>query len=131
MTVDTDHDGLPDEWELANGLDPNDPSGVNGPLGDPDNDGLNNLQEYVAGTDPHNAQDTLRFDRVSCSNQVCLLQFNAHIGRTYTVERLNPSQLTNTWTAFTNLVPALNGPVTVSDSQTTVVRFYRLRVTRN
>ncbi len=74
--VDTDGDGLPDEWELRYGLDPADPgfggtSGqvdvdgdgvydyvynqadfVNGPWGDPDNDGLNNRAEYLAGTDP-------------------------------------------------------------------------------
>jgi pectate lyase len=27
--VDSDHDGIPDEWELANGLNPNDPSDAN------------------------------------------------------------------------------------------------------
>ena len=78
LTVDSDDDGLPDEWELANGLDPAAASGVNGPLDDPDNDGLNNLQECLAGTDPHNSQETLRFGHVSCSNSVCRLQFNAH-----------------------------------------------------
>jgi hypothetical protein len=74
--VDTDGDGLPDEWEVRYGLNPYDSgfggSGglvdvdgdgrydyiynqadfVNGPWGDPDNDGLNNRAEYLAGTDP-------------------------------------------------------------------------------
>ena len=74
--VDTDGDGLPDEWEIRYGLDPDDPGFgggtgqvdvdgdgvydyvynqadfVNGPWGDPDNDGLNNRAEYLAGTDP-------------------------------------------------------------------------------
>ncbi len=47
---DGDHDGMPDEWELAHGLNPHDPSDA---LQDPDGDGLTNLQEYQHGTDPH------------------------------------------------------------------------------
>ena len=110
-TVDTDHDGLPDEWELANGLDPLDPTGLNGPLGDPDGDGMTNWQEYQAGTDPRNSQDALRFDLISCSNQLCLLQFNTRTGRTYAVERLNALGPENTWVTFTNFISGTNGPV--------------------
>ena len=47
---DDDNDGMPDEWELANGLNPIDPSDA---AGDPDGDGLTNLQEYEIGSDPH------------------------------------------------------------------------------
>lgn len=53
--IDEDNDTLPDDWEVANNLDPNDDGSVNvanGPDGDPDNDSFTNLQEFEARTDP-------------------------------------------------------------------------------
>ncbi|SMG16672.1 VWA domain-containing protein [Dethiosulfovibrio salsuginis] len=50
---DADMDGLPGWWERAYGLDDNDPSGINGPDGDPDVDGLSNMEEFLRGTDPN------------------------------------------------------------------------------
>src|SRR5262249_6386151 len=47
-----DHDGMADPWEVWNNLDPTDPSDANQDL---DADGLTNLQEYRAGTNPRNA----------------------------------------------------------------------------
>jgi len=48
-SLDDDNDGIPNSWELANSLDPSDPSDASE---DPDNDGLSNLQEYLYGSDP-------------------------------------------------------------------------------
>ncbi len=47
---DTDGDGMDDGWEAANGLNATSASNADGPNGDPDGDGLNNLMEYVNPT---------------------------------------------------------------------------------
>ncbi|NDV64060.1 polysaccharide lyase [Bacteroides sp. 224] len=63
--VDTDGDGMPDKWEIANGLNPNDPSDANQ---DCTGDGYTNIEKYINGistkkktdwTDLKNNQDTL------------------------------------------------------------------------
>ncbi|HSX23964.1 MAG TPA: hypothetical protein VLE74_02580 [Candidatus Saccharimonadales bacterium] len=46
---DKDGDGMPDDWELAHGLNPADKTDA---AKDPDHDGLNNLTEYQIGSDP-------------------------------------------------------------------------------
>jgi hypothetical protein len=46
---DSDDDGMPDGWEVENGLNPNWSSDANG---DEDDDGYSNLEEYERNTDP-------------------------------------------------------------------------------
>ena len=52
--LDTDGDNLPDGWEVQYGFAPNSASGVDGAMGDPDEDGLNNWMEHLAGASPLN-----------------------------------------------------------------------------
>src|SRR4030042_1431126 len=49
LAIDSDGDGMPDEWETLYGLNPQDPSDANMDL---DRDGLTNLREYQNDTIP-------------------------------------------------------------------------------
>lgn len=52
--VDSDGDGMPDAWEIANGLNPNDPSDANG---DCTGDGYTNIEKYINGISTKNYVD--------------------------------------------------------------------------
>ncbi len=54
VEVDTDHDGIPNDWEKKHGMNPNDPADA---AKDSDGDGFTNFEEYQAKTDPNDAKD--------------------------------------------------------------------------
>jgi hypothetical protein len=126
--VDVDADGLPDVWELANALDPQSNTGVAGSTGDLDGDGANNSHEYIAGTDPNNSDDYLRFSHVSVDNLVCHLEFPTRPNRSYAVERIAGLESTNSWSPLVSGIIGTGNTVTIDDPQT-ATRYYRLKVT--
>lgn len=54
---DRDGDGLPDDWEDFYNLDPLSTNGTDGATGDPDGDGINNLEEFQLGGNPNSPAD--------------------------------------------------------------------------
>jgi hypothetical protein len=53
--ADTGDKGIPDAWQILNGLVPSQRYGANGPYGDPDGDGISNSLEYAFGFNPYEA----------------------------------------------------------------------------
>jgi hypothetical protein len=81
---DTDRDGTPDAWELENGLD----SQLADSGNDPDSDGATNLDEYLAGTDPHDSASVFRITRIAhtVENGLVEIDWRSVIGRRYSIE---------------------------------------------
>jgi len=124
---DSDGDGLPDDWELANGLNPYSAAGNDGANGDPDGDHFTNLQEFLAGTDPHNAQSYLKIDSITPGPGDMALRFTAIAGHTYTLQYCT-NLTVGAWQKLSDSGPfSTNSIIQVNDSPgSSKARFYRL-----
>ena len=121
--ADNDNDGMPNFWEALYNFNQNSSADASG---DADNDGLSNLQEYIAGTHPRDANSYLRINVLAGTSDTAVLQFNAIAGKTYTI--LYSDSLPATWLRLIDIAPReTTGPLTIYDSTATGPRFYRLR----
>jgi hypothetical protein len=96
LEADNDFDGLPNTYENAHGLNPNNAADASQ---DADGDGLTNFQEYLAGTDPQDAKSNLRITAISRSGTSELINFFVVSGKTYQLEYKN-SLSDASWTAI-------------------------------
>jgi hypothetical protein len=126
VPVDFDADGLPDVWELANGLSPT--NGADAAL-DADGDGLGALQEYLSGTDPADPRDALGIVSVLLGTSHAVIEFTSETGRSYDVERSDVwpplmwmPVITNLPGTGTNILVTNIGAVTATN------RIYRVRL---
>jgi hypothetical protein len=124
IVPDTDGDGLPDEWETANALDPADPSDA---LLDSDGDGINNLAEYRSGTIATSALSGLWIETVRHENGKATLGFQAAANRTYTIEASTQAS-GGTWEKAADVVakPASSSESISHDVTGESMRFYRI-----
>lgn len=123
LGVDSDGDGLPDAWEIANGLNPNNPNDANG---DADGDGLSNRDEYLAGTFAFDANDGFQLTLFAVNNGISTLQFLAVRGRTYLIQA---SPNLSTWSPVDFRVLSGSVPGAVQSSyQATDVRTLTIEV---
>ncbi len=84
---DSDNDGLPDWWESEFGLDYYSNDGEDGASGDPDGDGITNLEEYLSNSNPRDPVSKLNLYFSSLQNhESATLSFKALPLRIYTIE---------------------------------------------
>jgi hypothetical protein len=122
--VDADGDGLPDDWEVAHfgslGQAPN---------GDADGDGVSNLAEYRAGTDPNDPQSCFAFISVERHLQGGLeVKWSSVAEKSYALQRSS-----NLLSGFVDIAPGQSATPPVNSFRDITATgegpfFYRLRI---
>ncbi len=124
--VDTDRNGLPDWWEFEYF---NQQTGT-GPDGDPDSDGMSNLAEWMAGTNPTNTASNLRLSLVSEGGVGgALLSWPSVAGKSYRLDRSTNLSTGFNSIVFTNVMAT--PPVNTATDETVPpghIQFYRVGV---
>lgn len=123
---DEDDDGLPDDWETANGLNPGDASDANA---DKDGDGFSNRDEYLAGTNPSSGNSFFRATiggPGTATPGMITLSWNSVPGKSYKI--LATQDLTQPFVEV-GTVPAASGSQTTTHQvPQTAGRFFKLSV---
>ena len=125
-------DGIPDWWRAqffgGSGTTTNSISGAGA---DPDHDGLNNYQEYLAGTNPTNAASVFKIQSLTNSPSGFTLNFQTAWGRNYTLYSTT-NLAAGTWTAVPSTATILGdggvAALTDATSPANTRRFYRIGV---
>jgi YD repeat-containing protein len=122
--VDSDHDQMEDTWESARfGSLSRDGTG------DFDNDGLSDLREFMAGTDPGNASSLLHVTPAAPNGGQVTITWQAVAGKTYALEYKDRLDDPN-WVRVTGEVTAQGATASkVDPSSAGPTRFYRVVVT--
>jgi len=125
---DRDGDGLPDDWELAQGLSPYSAEGPDGSLGDPDADGVNNHVAYTSGRAAWVGPTHLVCRVVPGSPPLIHLEFNVVQGRRYQVLSREARSDASWQLEYTASPGAVAPNLQLTLPRTEAARWYRVRV---
>jgi len=118
------NDGIPDSWRLKYfGSIYNLLSQASA---DADGDGANNMQEYLAGTDPTDSKSVLRVGAAAAQSQDCVVRWPSVAGKNYIIER-SSDVFTPIWNQISTAV-GTGSDMEYHDTVGGSVRFYRVRV---
>jgi len=136
LAEDADRDGLPDDWEQTYLSDLSDPSDRSD-TADPDNDGLSNIEEFIAGTDPGDETGNWKLETRLSGGQVVVslptivATGPGYAGRTrqYAIEQCDGTPNSH-WLPVPGYedIPATGGTVTYIVPATEDPVFHRARV---
>jgi len=128
--TDTVGDGIPDAWRSAYfggaGTTTNSSSCA---ACDPDNDGMSNYQDFLAGIDPNNPASALRLALSSYSNGIPVVAFASAPGVVYRLDEQNDLGK-GPWEVLLDQIQGTGGVIQVGDTSAAGIgsRFYRLVV---
>ena len=102
-------------------------SGIAADSADPDGDGMTNLQEFAAGTDPLDARSALRLGQVQVSGSSVTISFPSILGKSYRLERADTLPASS-WTVILDYFTGTGGTMQVVDPNGAAqpTRFYHI-----
>ena len=117
--------GIPDAWKVFYFGATNAPLG--GALDDWDGDGMNNLSEWFAGTDPTSGQSCLKLRATAGQAATQGFDFDTTAGYTYSVYRKTNLMDAANWQLFTNFI-SVGGPSRVPFTGAPPQGYFRVQV---
>ncbi len=129
--IDTVGNGICDDWERAHfgiiGIDPH---------ADPDGDGMTNLEEFLAGTDPNDPDSVLEITGIESGDGLTSLRWNSRQTdtvprRSYRVRAAGSPTIPRTgWSVLQEDIPPQGAETTFEDvaTDTEANRFYRIEM---
>jgi hypothetical protein len=97
-------------------------------LVDTDGDGVNNWQEWVAGTNPTSAASVLKVSGPSRTGSNATITWSSVFNHTYSVQRATDLGAVNPFTVLRSNIAGVNGTLSFTDTNAPVPAYYRVGV---